>query len=247
MTDRHTAFSRGGSNLSDTVKWLNVSGSSVPAYGVVQFRTNFASGYNQASQPDGEIGLYYVNGPVDVADESYGESLGWGQARLVLVEGSPTVGTVVGPTDGSWSMSEEGTGFIVMHQPVEGVGTVVQLGGGSGGGSSSGGCPCTCIDNGDLIVDDIETTSQWSVVMSAQTFKQTYGNIIFPAGTYVVEWDSGTSLWTLDIGADLTAEYLDGSDATADTTMDGTLTLEWAGVGSAPSLKLCVDGTVPAP
>jgi len=118
---------------------------------------------------------------------------------------------------------------------------------GGGGATGSGGCACTCIDTGDLTIDDIETTSQWSVVMSAQTFKQTYGNIIFPAGTYVVEWDSGTSLWTLDIGADLTAEYLDGSDATADTTMDGTLTLEWAGVGSAPSLKLCVDGTIPAP
>lgn len=116
-----------------------------------------------------------------------------------------------------------------------------------GTGTGSGGCACTCIDTGDLVVDDIETTSQWNVVLSKQTFKQTYGTISLPANTYVVEWDSGTSKWTLDIGAMLTAAYLDGSDATADTTMDGTLTLEWAGVGSVPSLKLCVDGTVPAP
>lgn len=124
----------------------------------------------------------------------------------------------------------------------------------AGGGSSStttsggsGGCACTCIDNGDLIVAGIETSSQWSVSLTEQKFKQTYGNIVLPAGSYTMTWDSGSSKWTLDIGDDLTAAYLDGSDATSATTMDGTLTLEWGGLGTAPSLKLCVDGTIPAP
>jgi len=131
MTDRSAAPSRGGSNLSDTAKWLNISGATVPAYGVVQFKNNFASGYNQASKPDGRTGVYYANGPVDIADGGHGESLIWNHARLVLIEGSPTVGTVVGPTEDSWQMSESGKGFIVLHQPVGGVGAVVQLGGGN--------------------------------------------------------------------------------------------------------------------
>lgn len=114
-------------------------------------------------------------------------------------------------------------------------------------GGTGGGCSCTCIDNGDITVDGIETTSRWSLVLAEQVFSQTHGDIVLPAGSYVIEWDFGTSLWTLDIGADLTARYLDGTDATGDTTMDGTLKMTWAGVGSAPVLQLCVDGTVPAP
>ena len=132
MTDRYVALSRGASNLSGTAKWVNVSGASVPAYGVIQFRTNFAAGYNQAKKPNGSSGLYYVNGPVSIANGGHGESLIWNHARLVLIEGSPVVGTVVGPVDDSWSMSESGTGFLVMHQPVNGVGAVVQVGGGGG-------------------------------------------------------------------------------------------------------------------
>jgi len=131
MTDRSAAFSRGGSNLSDTAKWLNISEATVPAYGVVQFRTNFASGYNQASKPNGRTGVYYANGHTPIAAGGHGESLIWNHSRLVLIDGTPTVGTVVGPVDDSWAMSEAGSGFIVLHQPVGGVGAVVQLGGGN--------------------------------------------------------------------------------------------------------------------
>lgn len=131
MTDRSAALSRGASSKADVAAWLNISGATVPAYGVVQFKNNFASGYNQASKPNGRTGVYYANGPVDVTDGGYGESLIWNHSRLVLIEGTPTVGTVVGPTEDSWQMSEAGSGFIVLHQPVDGVGAVVQLGGGS--------------------------------------------------------------------------------------------------------------------
>jgi hypothetical protein len=63
----------------------------------------------------------------------------------------------------------------------------------------------------------------------------------------VVEWDAGRSLWVQDIGASLTAFYNDGSDATADTTMDGEITLEWASLATQPEMKVCVTGTVPVP
>lgn len=134
MTDRFTAFSRGASNLSDTAKWINVSGATIPAYGVIQFKANFAAGYNQASKSDGSSGLYYANGPVAVGSGGHGESLIWNHSRLVLIQGTPIVGTVVGPVDDSWSMSEEGTGFLVLHQPVDGIGAVVQVGGGGTSG-----------------------------------------------------------------------------------------------------------------
>lgn len=136
MIDRHSLNRRGSSDLAGTAKWVNTSGETVPAYGVVQFRTNFAAGYNQAKKPNGETGLYFASGGVDILDTKAGESLTWNGARLVLLDGDPTVGTVVGPTDGSWAMSEEGTGFVVMHQAVDGIGSVERVGGGGGGGLS---------------------------------------------------------------------------------------------------------------
>jgi hypothetical protein len=132
MIDRHSLSRRGSSTIADTAKWVNTSGEAVPAYGVVQFRTNFDAGYNQAKKPDGSPGLYFANGGVEIADTKTGESLTWNRARLVKLDGDPTVGTIVGPTAGSWAMSEGGDGFVVMHQQIDGVGAVVQVGGGSG-------------------------------------------------------------------------------------------------------------------
>lgn len=152
MTDRSSAFSRGPSDLSDTVRWVNTSIEGVPAYGVVQFRTDFSGGYNQASKPDGDDGLYFVNGPVEVAPSAKGESLVWGKARLVLLSAGLTVGDIVGPTADSWSMSEAGSGFIVMHQPVDGVGAVLQVGTG-GGGHEIEFCVKSMSEGGDLLVE----------------------------------------------------------------------------------------------
>lgn len=106
-------------------------------------------------------------------------------------------------------------------------------------------CPCTCIEEGDAVVNGIVTTSRWSVAMKQEKFKQGYGTIIFPAGSYTVVLNDAGDKWELDIGDVLTAIYLDGSDATADTVLDGTLTMEWGAYG--PAVKLCVDGTVPEP
>ena len=132
MTDRVTGHHRTDTKLGGKAKWTNVAGAVIPAHGVVQFKANFAATYSQASKPDGDDGLFFVNGFVDVANAAKGESLLWDRPRLVLLDGSPTVGTEVGPVAGSWAMAEGGTGFRVMHQAVGGVGAVAQVGGGSG-------------------------------------------------------------------------------------------------------------------
>lgn len=120
---------------------------------------------------------------------------------------------------------------------------------GGGGGSTttttSTGCGCSCIENGDIEVNGIITSSQWSVTLPTVTVDQTYGSIRLPGGTYVIEYDSGSGTWTLDIGDNLSASYNDGTDATDDSTLDGTITMTWG--SSAASISVCIDGTVPAP
>lgn len=81
--------------------------------------------------------------------------------------------------------------------------------------------------------------------MSAEVFKGTYGDITFPAGSYVVFWDVTEEKWVLDIGDVLTAAYHSGNDATADTTMDGTLEMTLVGPYGVPTISLCLDGEVP--
>jgi len=118
-----------------------------------------------------------------------------------------------------------------------------------GGSSTSGvgfGCPCVCLDNGDIVVNGIATTSIWSVSMSREVFKGLYGNIIFPNGSYQVVYSEVDGIWSLDIGDSLTSMYHDESDATADTTMDGTLSMGFDSYG-VPYVSLCVDGAVPNP
>lgn len=134
MTDRNSGQHRTTAGIGDSLRWLNVAGETIPAYGVVQLRTNYASGYSQASKPDASTGLFFVNGAVAVPSTKKGESQLWNRPRLALVEGSPAVGDEVGPVDGSWSMTEDGTGYFVIHQPVDGVAAVVQVGSGGGGG-----------------------------------------------------------------------------------------------------------------
>lgn len=105
----------------------------MPAYGVVQFRTPFTLELSQADKPNSGTGLFFANGPVDVAAGKAGESLLWNRPRLVLLDSAATVGDMVGPVADSWEMSTSGSGFCVIHQPIAGVGTVVQVGGGSRG------------------------------------------------------------------------------------------------------------------
>ena len=131
--------------------------------------------------------------------------------------------------------------------PINMIADPVAVSNGSGQ-QSSGACTCTCIANGDMTLHGVETSSLWLISFSKpQVFEQLNGSITLPAGGYTVAWSNVASKWVLDVSASLTAAYADGSDATAATTMDAELTLEWAGPGESPILKLCVDGTVPAP
>ena len=121
-------------DVGDTVPWANAAGEEIPAYAVVQLRTNVASKLSQASKPDGGSGLFFAAGDVPTGTTENGESLLWNRPRRVLVTGSPVVGTEVGPVEDEWEMSEEGSGFRIMHQPVDGIATVTQVGGSGGGG-----------------------------------------------------------------------------------------------------------------
>lgn len=122
---------------------------------------------------------------------------------------------------------------------------IVYGGGGGGGTTSSSGCACSCIDNGDIEVNGIITSSRWSVTVPKVTVDQTYGSITLPAGTYVIEYDTGSNTWILDVGDQLSAAYNNGDDATEDATLDGTITMSWG--SSAATISVCIDGTVPEP
>lgn len=128
--------SRGDVDLSDVVPWLNASGEEIPAYGVVQLRTNFASGLSQASKPNSTSGIFFTAGDVAVASGGKGESRLWTRPRRVLVSETLSVGDQVGPLEDSWEMTTSGTGFYVIHQNEGTIATVLPIGGGGSGAPS---------------------------------------------------------------------------------------------------------------
>lgn len=135
MTDRHVKSNRSSVDLSATIPWVNDSGEEIPAYGVVQLKTDFDT-TSHASKPDGTDGLFFVSGFAPVVAGGKGESLVWNRPRPVLLEAGVAVGDEVGPVEDEWKMTPEGTGFRVLRQPDETeVGVVVQVGGGSSGGT----------------------------------------------------------------------------------------------------------------
>ena len=231
----------------------NKSSETFPAYGCGRLNsilsTDDATGNPvfELVKPDGADGIYVINGPNNIVVDDLGVAFSLNEATVVLIDDgstatAPTFGETCGPTDSRWAATTTGTGLIATGAlnnrtiPVDAVSTA--------GGASTDSCPCVCLPAGDIIVNGVETTSVWSIRMGTETFRQTYGSIVFPAGTYTITWDEGLGYWTLDIGDYLTAVYTSGDDATADTTMDGTLTMEWDGYGN-PEVRLCVDGEVP--
>lgn len=133
MTERSQVQNRSAVDLSAVIPWVNDAGEEIPAYGVVQLRTDFDT-KSHASKPNSTEGLFFVNGPVPIAATKHGESLVWNRPRVVLLDAGAAVGDLVGPVDGSWEMTTSGSGFRVLRQAVDGRGVVVQVGGGSGGG-----------------------------------------------------------------------------------------------------------------
>jgi hypothetical protein len=133
MTDRNTAFNRSSRADSNTIPWANVSGETIPAFGVIQLRDNF-SVVSQGKKPNSKTGLFFTNGPVSVATGGRGESRLWNKPQSVSVEATVTVGEEIGPTSGSWKMSSAGAGFRVIRQDTDTI-AVVERVGGSGGQS----------------------------------------------------------------------------------------------------------------
>lgn len=133
MTDRSREQNRSAVDLSAVVPWVNDAGEEIPAYGVVQLRTDYDT-KSHASKPNSTEGLFFVNGPVPIASTKHGESLVWNRPRVVLLDAGAAVGDAVGPTSGSWEMSTGGTGFRVLRQATGGRGVVVQSGGSGSGG-----------------------------------------------------------------------------------------------------------------
>ena len=131
----------------------------------------------------------------------------------------------------------------LMARPVSNYGLCVDSSGISATGG--GGCPCICVDFGNITVGSVECTSLRSVTLPQIAERQTNGQIILPASTYTMTYDAGLGYWFLDIGSYLISVYNNGTSATAATTMDGTLKF-WKSTSSKTLLELCFTGTVPA-
>lgn len=125
-------------DLSDRIQWLNSSGETVPAYGVVRlFSYDDATNQFQADKPDGSSGVYYPNGGVSTVGDEYSASPLWNLPRRCLVDSlSYNVGDTVGPVSGQWGMGSAGSGFKIFRPPNADKVAVVQMegNGGSGGG-----------------------------------------------------------------------------------------------------------------
>lgn len=120
---------------------------------------------------------------------------------------------------------------------------------GSGGSSSTGTCPCTCLENGDETRYSVAVPSRMVVTLQREeVFVKTHGKIKHsPAVVTTILQPGEPCVWLADTGDSLTAVYNDGTDATAATTMDAEVRVEWSGPGTVAKLKLCVTGDVPEP
>lgn len=230
-------------DFSQLVSWTNESGLTVPAFGVVQLTAITDEAY-EAVRPTTTEGLFFVNGPVSVAASIRGESYLWSRPqRVKCSEAGLAVGDVVGPEAGSWEMSSAGTGFMIMVPPDSGVAIVERSGGSGGAAATDCCCPCTCIDEGDIDVDGVETSSRWAVPIPAEVEEvQANGSLVLPAATHYLDWDG--TVWKKTVTSEMTAKYTSGADATGDTTMTGVLTLR-KNDGGFTTLKLVFTGTVP--
>lgn len=133
---------RDSERFRDVIRWKNVSGETVPAFGVVQIgQWDDAAGAYDGEKPSASGTIWVPNGPAPVPDESYGSSLPWVRKQLVMTDGVTTdpVGKVVGPVAGEWHMAEgsDNPHFVVMGKRAdEDVCSVILKGGGGGGGGS---------------------------------------------------------------------------------------------------------------
>lgn len=246
MTDRHqSAGNRSKVDLSTVIPWTNESGETIPAYGVVQIRTNFST-TSKAYKPDNLDGLFFVNGMVSAAASAKGESYTWDRPRAVLLHGSPSVGDEVGPVSGQWYMDSTGSGFRVILQANDDDIGVVVASGGTGGtriSLSSGSCPCFCIDESeaDIVVSGKRTTSKVVVSLAqhdSNLSDEPNGKTVLPANEHELIYSSGSGYWEKDIDSEILAFDLDGDPTTFVTAPSGSY-IRWNPFAS-PDMELTI-------
>lgn len=127
------------------ISFWNVSGETVPRYGVIKFSGDASKNDStkvislRAIKPDGDEGLYALNLDNEVNDSEYGEAIiplsGFAWAKYTDTD-PPDVSleTEVGPVDSQWSMSTTGTGWLYggLHDVDTGRILVVKLSDGGG-------------------------------------------------------------------------------------------------------------------
>lgn len=100
----------------------NKSGETYPAYGIGRLKsvlgTDEPSGNPlfELVKPDGEEGIYVVNGPNNVINDDDGVAIYFQQTALVLIDDgsttdAPAFGDVCGPTESRWAATTTGTGL----------------------------------------------------------------------------------------------------------------------------------------
>lgn len=234
------------------IPWKNLSGEEIPAHAVVHMRGQFESGSASGRKPNAKYGLFFVNGSKPIASGKMSESMLWDRPRSVLVDGLVAVGQEVGPVIDQWYMSSTGVGFRVVHQPVNGVATVIPAASEKAAPDDAG-CGCECVEEYDLIIqqDDptappIRTVRRWSVEYK-EPVVLVFGQytVTMPAGVYSMAWRQSSSDWFLDVGDYLTVTDGTGADVTSSVILDGTLTLSLPAPGEQSELQLCVSLDTP--
>ncbi len=118
MIDRFSSFQRTPVDLREKIIFKNVSGESLPAYGV--FRVDaFVSPYYEAKKPDGSVAMHFINGPVAVANNAFGEAPLWHYPAEVLTDDA-LFGKVIGPERDTWKMNQCSDGWIAINSPASG-------------------------------------------------------------------------------------------------------------------------------
>jgi hypothetical protein len=93
-------------------------------------------------------------------------------------------------------------------------------------GGSGSGCTCRCVDEGDITVGGVVTTSHWTVLLPSVRIEEAFGYAEWPGGIVDIFYDEGDGFWSLDIGDEMTATYNSGNEATSDSTLTGLITFK---------------------
>ncbi len=100
----------------------NKSGETFPAFGCGRLKsvlsTDAATGNPvfELVKPDGQDGIYVINGPNNIIDDAEGVAFSLNEATVVLIDDgsaatAPTFGETCGPVDARWAATKEGAGL----------------------------------------------------------------------------------------------------------------------------------------